>query len=162
MLFPSDRISTTDIITAKVRSLYLSIDQRYSLMWIVESQKKRYAVHLDGAQSPSGFALWNQAPGYGLQIEPVLVRINPASVAAYGVGWNLKAADGELCIGFFAGDQNPQKVWAPVASIKTATKSSAFFSEWSAGVECGGEWIELVTVSSHDIRTNTDLTTPVS
>jgi hypothetical protein len=162
MLFPSDRISTADIIAVKVQSLYLSIDQRYSLMWIVESKKKRYAVHIDGSAAPTGFEIWNQAPGYGLQIQPVLIRVNPASVAAYGVGWNLKAADGALWIGFFAGDQNPQKVWAPVASLKTATKSSAFFSEWSAGVEYGGEWIELVTASSHDIKTNTDLTTPVS
>lgn len=160
MLLPIEVISTADTINAKAQSLFLSVDQRSSVMWIVELNKRRYAVHLNGAQAGTGFEIWDQTPGYGLQIEPILIRVNAASAAQNGLGWNLQASNNALCIGFHD-DRVVSQLWVPVASIKTATKSTTYFSEWSAGVECP-EWIELVTCSRHDdLKVNADLIAPV-
>lgn len=160
MFLPSDLISTVTSGQAKYPSLFLSVYQRYTLMWLVEADQKRYAVYLSGNSAGSGDEVVEQTGDYGVQIYPVSVRVNPASAASMGIGWNLQAADNSLLLGFPCLNQ-PQHIWAPIAPLTDTLKfdrAGIYFREWSAGVVVEGNWIELITASGHDFKTNPELT----
>jgi hypothetical protein len=161
MFLPSQLISTVACGQAKYPSLYLSAAERYTLKWLVEADQKKYAVSLYGNSAGSGIEIIEQTGDYGVQIYPVSVRVNPAAAAPMGIGWNLQAVDNALMLGFPCQNHH---VWAPVADLTNTVKldqQGLYFREWSAGIEVGGEWIELVTATGHDFTTNPELTAVV-
>lgn len=161
MFLPSELISTVACGQAKYPSLYLSVPRHYNLMWLVETDQKKYAVTLNGTSAGSGTEVIEQTGDYGVQIYPISIRLNPAAAAPMGMGWNLQAVDNALMLGFA---WRNQRVWAPVADLTntvTVEQQGLYFREWSAGIEISGEWIELVTSRDHDFTTNPELTAVV-
>jgi hypothetical protein len=155
VLIPVENIITASFKEPKPNMLHLALGHTPAAFWVIAGPDGPVALMLSGQFAGHGFNITEPADWAGVAVGPIELRVDPSS-AHSGEGsrqWALRASDGTLQVpvtikpsmGF------GETVWVPLQEISTIANLTVYFPQWSLGLQIGGEWTELVSVSNGNL-----------
>jgi hypothetical protein len=154
VLIPIDTLSIFAINDAQANHLLLCPGAETALFWIASNDGEPVAVFLNGPYLGHGFRAASGSNWSGVQIGPVALRVDPASVHDdRSGGGGLKAANGKLLAPVIVKDGGfNESTYIDLGEFPTLKDSPRYFLRWSLGMEIDGEWNELVKFEGKSVN----------